>query len=206
MKLPWMSRSDRRRWKAASTLAELGQLMALWLEGAIGSRPGYQPRYGPDEETAELIPTLVACNRAGFVTDVSQPGLEGDAWDGSPWNQRAAVQGFIGDEDLLHRVMDAAQSAGLQVIVHGPGFTDLAGPTIVTTWDGEDYTAFGEKIPARHLRVMFGGCNRRAVRAVSGSWQVAIIDPVWGRDDVLWPALDAAIGRTAATKSPEVAA
>ncbi|MFV8127518.1 DUF6919 domain-containing protein [Streptomyces syringium] len=201
-----MSRSDRRRWRAADTLAELGELMALWLEGEIASRPGYQPCYGPGEELAGLVPTLAACSRAGFVVLDGQDGVEGDAWDGAPWNQRAAVQGFIDDEALLHRVLDAARSAGLQSIVHGPGFTDLAGPTIVTTWDGQDYTAFGEKIRPGYLRRIFEGCNRRALRAVVGAWQVTLVDPVWGRDDVLWPALDAALGRSAAASSPEAAA
>ncbi|MGW1620979.1 DUF6919 domain-containing protein, partial [Streptomyces sp. NPDC002172] len=35
-----MSRSDRRRWRSARTISDLGELMALWLEGTIASRPG----------------------------------------------------------------------------------------------------------------------------------------------------------------------
>ncbi|GAA3372255.1 hypothetical protein GCM10017744_103040 [Streptomyces antimycoticus] len=51
MPLPWMSRADRRRWKSARTVLDLGWLMARWLEGEIASRPGYQPRFGPDKES-----------------------------------------------------------------------------------------------------------------------------------------------------------
>ncbi|GGZ19658.1 DUF6919 domain-containing protein [Streptomyces nitrosporeus] len=40
LRIPWMSRADRRRWRSARTVADLGELMALWLEGEIASRPG----------------------------------------------------------------------------------------------------------------------------------------------------------------------
>jgi hypothetical protein len=32
-----------------------------WLEGTIASIPTAMPGYGPDEETADLIPVLAAC-------------------------------------------------------------------------------------------------------------------------------------------------
>ncbi|MGW9411848.1 DUF6919 domain-containing protein [Streptomyces diastaticus] len=39
-----MSRADSHRWRAARTPADLSDLMALWLEGGLASRPGYEPR------------------------------------------------------------------------------------------------------------------------------------------------------------------
>ncbi len=42
---PKMSRTDRRAWKQARTLAELGELTARWLEGDIASQPGYMPNW-----------------------------------------------------------------------------------------------------------------------------------------------------------------
>jgi hypothetical protein len=44
-RLPWMSRADRRRWKSARTLADVGELTAPWLPGEISSLAGYAPRY-----------------------------------------------------------------------------------------------------------------------------------------------------------------
>ncbi|WP_157881130.1 DUF6919 domain-containing protein [Streptomyces griseoruber] len=82
MQLPWMSWSDRRRWRSAHTVADLGELMALWLEGELRSWPGYMPGCGPDEETTHLIPSLAALNRAGFLTIASQPGETGTATTG----------------------------------------------------------------------------------------------------------------------------
>jgi len=101
LRLPWMSRSDRRRWRSARTVSDLGELMALWLEGKIASRPGYQPRYGPEDETAHLVPTLAALCRAGYVTTQSQPGLVGTGTDGLWWEQRAAVELVVTDPRLV---------------------------------------------------------------------------------------------------------
>jgi len=90
-----MTPEDSERWGTARTLTDLGELTAQWLEGKIGSVPGTMPGCGPDEETAELIPVLAACNRAGFVTVVSQPGEEPAlGYDGQIWTQRAALEGF----------------------------------------------------------------------------------------------------------------
>ncbi|MET9556100.1 hypothetical protein [Streptomyces sp. NPDC006645] len=77
-----MSRNERQRWRAPQSVAGLGEPMALWLEGRIRSWPGYAPRYGPEEETTHLIPTLVALNRTGFVTVGSQPSQVGLGVDG----------------------------------------------------------------------------------------------------------------------------
>ena len=71
-----MDPEDAARWRAARTLADLGELTAQWLEGKIASIPAVVPGCGPGEETAELIPVLAACNRAGYVTTVSRPGEE----------------------------------------------------------------------------------------------------------------------------------
>lgn len=116
--LPWMSRSDRRSWRSARTISDLGELMALWLEGKIASRPGYQPRYGPDDETAHLVPTLAALCRAGYVTTCSQPGFAGTGADGLWWEQRAAAELVVTDPALVHRLVDAAYAAGLSVRIN----------------------------------------------------------------------------------------
>ncbi|MEU1778130.1 hypothetical protein ABZ545_01430 [Streptomyces abikoensis] len=192
VKLPWMSRGDRRRWESARTLTDLGELMALWLEGELGSRPGYAARFGPDEETAALVPVLAACCRAGFMTEQSQPGESDTAFDGRPWVQRAAVSGFLSDSRLLERVRRSAEGAGLQVIAGTAQGRDKA--VVVTRWDGRDHTAFGETMRPRDLRYVFQGCSRQAVDALVAAWQVTVIDPVWGRDSLLWPVLAGAVG------------
>jgi hypothetical protein len=61
---------------------------------------------------------------------------------------------------------------------------------------GEAVTRFSVRLPRRHLRdphVGYGICHSDAVAALYRAWQVTVIDPVWGRDDVLWPALEQAV-------------
>lgn len=183
-----MGLKDRRRWKTARTFADLCQLMALWTEGQIKTWPGHLG--GPDPETTALVPTLAACNRTGYLTTCSQPGLRGPGYDGLLWEQCAAVEGFIADEQLLTRLRSAAVSAGLTVVVHGGGRS--VGPKkgiTATRRDSRDYTRFGMRLDRRHLTQQWPGIHRDAFRQVAAAWQVAIIDPKWGRDDRLWPVL-----------------
>jgi hypothetical protein len=115
-----MSPKDAERWRAARTLAGLGELTARWLEGKIESIPTVWPGCGPDEQTTDLIPVLAACNRVGYGTTVSQPGEEpAPGYDGRLGTQRAAVQGFASaDAAAAHRACTAATP--LIVLVTGP--------------------------------------------------------------------------------------
>lgn len=186
---------DRRRWKSAGTFAELGELMVLWLEGQIETWPGHDG--GPDPETTALIPTLAACNRAGYLTSQSQPGQSGPGFDGLLWEQRAAVEGFIADARLLTRLCDAADGADLMVIVHSAGGVST-GPregVTVTLRDGRDYTGFGMRLDGRHLACQWPGVAREPFREIAAAWQVTLIDPEYGRNDRLWPVLDQ-VGRS----------
>lgn len=116
-----MSRSDRTTWHAATTLPELGEITARWLERTVTSHPGTPAGYGPDPETEALVPVLARLCRAGFVTDGSQPGMaaEGEASGGSG-EQRAAVDAFCTAE-TASRVRVAAEAAGLLVVDVQPG-------------------------------------------------------------------------------------
>ena len=183
-----MNRTDRRRWASARTLADLGELTAQWLEGSIASQPGYAPGCGPDPETADLIPVLAACNRAGFVTDSSQPGAVGPGWD-----QRAAAEGFASPQDA-ERLRAVAQDAGLLVRVQQPTRWrySRAWAFPVTTSGTRYVTCFAVRLPRRHIRdahLGYGICHPDAVGAICRARQVAVIDRDWGRNDRLWPAL-----------------
>ncbi|NUL14497.1 DUF6919 domain-containing protein [Streptomyces lunaelactis] len=197
IRLPWMSRADRKRWQSARTLADLGQHLAAWLEGDIKSWPGYQPNYGPDVETAELIPVLARLNRAGYITDSSQPGID-ETEAGHHWRQRAAVTGFIDDEDLLEDLSAAAIDAGLLVLIHRPEPSITLDGYRVTRLDGQPHTVFGGYVSLRDLRCMWPVINRQAFGALAGAAQLTIVDPRWGSDDRLWRALDNAITHPAA--------
>ncbi|MEV5440799.1 hypothetical protein AB0K80_33070 [Streptomyces sp. NPDC052682] len=192
MKLPWMSRADRRLWKSAKTVADLGELMARWLKGEIASRPGYQPRFGPDEETAHLVPTLAALCRAGYVTTCSQPGFAGTGADGLWWEQRAAVELVVTDPALLHRLLGAVRAAGMLVRVNDHrrgGVQDQ--PVVVTTRDGEPVTAFGGRIRRADMAIQWPGLDRKLYDQVAHGTYVSIAAPEYGpAGERLWVVLD----------------
>jgi hypothetical protein len=190
-----MNRADRRTWATARTLADLGELTAQWLEGKLPSVPGYCG--APDDETLPLVPVLARLNRAGFVTDCSQPGEIDGEYD---CEQRAAVQGYA-DHYLTSTLSLTAHAAGLLTVLFGPAelprWRYRYGKAVtVTRVNGQHFTGFGVQIPRRHIRdahLGYGMCDRDAVDAIEAAWQVTLVDPEWGRESLLWDVLDAAL-------------
>jgi len=171
-----MSRSDRRTWRAARTLPDVAGRVALWLTGGIDSLPGYQPRYGPDRETAGIIPALVALNMAGYVTTCSQPGLDGDL------RQRAAVEGLIEDPATLATITARAERAGLIVAT---GAARIA----VTRWNDRPITWFGG-MDDHDDDAQWGVLHPDARAAMGAAVHIAIVAPEYGpAGDRLWAAL-----------------
>ena len=198
--LPWMPRSDRRAWQSARTLADLGHLMALWLEGEISSWPGYAPSWGPDDETTDLVPTLAALCRTGFVTTGSQPGDTGPGVDGRMYQQRAAVDGLVTDRDLYDRIVSAAHTAGLLVTAHDPRTGTHGEPIDATRADGVTVTTFGTRLNRRALRTIWPArlIGTDAFTAVTSAVQLTVAAPEYGAPGQrLWDVLDAVTGRTA---------
>ncbi|WP_143659385.1 hypothetical protein [Streptomyces sp. MP131-18] len=178
-----MTRLDRQ-WRDARTLTDLGHATALWLEGGLRRHPnGYDT---PAAETRSLIPTLAAANRAGYVTDQSQPGGVGPGSGRAWWEQRAAVDGWIADPRLLGRLLAAARRDGLIASTGGK-------PIVVTRRNGEPHTDFGGDIPPRHLRGIWRGVHPAAIDEIQRATHLALIDPAWGPSDRLWGAIDKAV-------------
>ncbi|WP_189852339.1 DUF6919 domain-containing protein [Streptomyces omiyaensis] len=186
-----MSIRDRRRWKNAATWTEVGELMARWLEGEIASRPGYAARYGPDEETEHLVPTLAAACRAGYITTVSQPGEAGTTWE-----QRAAVTGLVTDPGLLDRLTAAALAEGLVARVDDHTAETYSEPYIVTTVDGEPFTAFGGYLDRANLTLVeWRGLRPELVEQAATGVYLTLAAPEWGAaGERLWPLLDRVTG------------
>jgi hypothetical protein len=193
--------ADRARWAGARSLADLGELTALWLEGEILHQPGYADpdpgeEPGPDPETTRLVPLLAACCRAGYITTASQPGRT--SWRGTgDWDQRAAVEGFC-DAGVMLKLTEAAYAAGLFVILHGPAtlprWRNRQGQSMtVTTSRGRPFTGFGVQLSRSHLRdphLGYGECHPDAVSAVTSAYQLTLIEPEWGQNSKLWPVLE----------------
>ena len=60
--------------------------------------------------------------------------------------------------------------------------------------DGEQETTwFGGAMSRADIEdedTSFGACHPDAIKAIFSGWQVTIVDPEWGRNDVLWPVLE----------------
>jgi hypothetical protein len=185
-----MSPEDRERWRSARTLADLGELTAQFLEGKLQETPTHLGP--PDAETGPLIPVLAAANRAGFVTHMSQPGIPRDKHG---FAQRADVSGYAAPAAFA-RLMTAA--SGTDLIVTAARALDESeerrfGPFFAITLDeGEECTWDGLAVSRSIMASDYGReCHPAVIRELADAWQVTLIDPVWGRNDVLWPVLEA---------------
>ncbi|MFC9916665.1 DUF6919 domain-containing protein [Streptomyces sp. NPDC127197] len=183
-----MRRTDRRAWGAARSFEDLARLTADWLEGRLTGHPNGH-HTGPDPETMPLVPVLAACNRGGILTENSQPG-ELAEHQGLLWHQRAYVTGFAGPS-LAGVVNELARQNGLLTRVYMPTGRRLldSGAVDVTRWGDRINTGVGDRLPPRAVRQVFPGCHSDTVREVVEAWQVTIVDPEWGRNDLLWPTL-----------------
>lgn len=165
-------------WQSARDLLDLGELTAQWLEGRIDYLPAYGG--GPDPETADLVPALATANRAGFVTHFSQPGVPITEGCG----QRAAVGGFCG-EALANRIQTVVLGTDLVALVTSPGQANMI--QIPITLDcGEAFTWLGGQLDEENLEFFYSEDCPKALDALKAAWQVEMLDPVWGRDDLLW--------------------
>jgi len=198
-----MSNADRQAWQSARTLGDLGELTARWLEGSVASVPGYCCR--PAEETEHLVPVLAKLNRTGFVTTGSQPGEVFGVDDLG--RHRAAVEGFA-SWAVAEAIETAAVHADLIAVVHDPvtlpRWRYYRGEAVIVTKIGDrDFTGFGVQLPRRHIRdahLGYGICHPDAVDALCEAWQVTVIDPQWGRPDVLWQVLAEAVSPAGGTR------
>jgi hypothetical protein len=160
-----MTAADASRWAAARTLPDLAALCIAWLDGDVSETPLYEGP--PCEDKASLAAVLTAVNRAGYVTDnASRAGSDESGED--VWN--AWIEGFAGD----------ATEARLREAVRGTSLTYGAyrRPGPLRGGIAEDWDAWMDLCPS-------------ALHVLYRAWYVVIEDPRPGRDDLLWPALEA---------------
>jgi hypothetical protein len=171
---------DRAVWREATSLKELGELMAQWVEGKITYQPAYFAQ-APADETAELVEVLAGVNRAGLVTTFSQPGR--------PWvdgrGQRASIDGFC-TKNEISALQRLTLGTDLILIVFSPG-CQTGGQVPVTVMNGGECTWLGLPLDGSDIDDYYHPdlCDR-GIRAIREAWQIHLIDTVWGRNDLLW--------------------
>jgi hypothetical protein len=172
------------QWAEADSVEGLQELTALFVEGRLRTHPQYAGA-AVDDETADLVGALAAVNRGGFLTDCSQPGDIGDGWA-----QRAMVSGYC-TEATLDALLAGCLATDLMVLGLPPGFTFGARVCVSRQGQAESMWTgyFQDPVEAFlsdsvHLRAELGEL-----------WCVDILDPVWGRNDVLWQTVVAALAQ-----------
>lgn len=170
-------------WASAQSLPDLADATVFFLEGHLQQTPTH---LGPlDTETAELVPTLVSMNRAGFITTCSQPGQ----LDPPSSAQRAFVEGFC-DETTAASLEVGLLLEDLVVVTFEPGSN--AGSSISVTMDDFEPFTFMGRHSAEELDHFRNG-HPDLDAALDAAWTVQIFDPVWGRNDRLWPLVSGAL-------------
>lgn len=181
---------DREVWRQATTLAAAGELTARWLEGRSQYQAGTLAP-GFDDETGPIAGQLAEINRSGFFTKESQPGLVADA----RLKQREYVTGFCSAESARLLLQLSAQTEFIAV-AHAPG--EAGSASIPVTLDGDEIvTVLGtSETPAEseQIRDWAEESNETLALLLADSWYVEVLDPLWGRNQHLLPAVLDALG------------
>lgn len=191
-------------WREARTLRDLGELTASYLLGGLN----YHPCYGgpPDQETAAISGVLAECNRHGFVTDFSQPGVP---LDEQGCGQRAAVTGYAVEVTAM-QVAALTVHTDLVVLAFPPG-VDRGCQIPVTVSEFYPSCWIGASSGLEELECFAQACQGAALSALGQAWYVCAFDPQWGREAYLWDHLVRALrepqvtnGRFTAAPSPDL--
>lgn len=172
-----MNRHDRKAWKAARTLDDLGELVIRWMNGEIKETPSHMG--GPCAETIPLIPELAVMNRGGFITTNSSRADIGTEDEQSAW-----VCGFAADA-TLPSLRDTAAGTPLELGACRRCWHECERSGLWWRCPWADELGFwSERCPA--LAATLECC-----------WLVSVYDPEPGRNDLLWGTLTHALTRSA---------
>lgn len=183
----------KREWAATRTIEDHARLVVAWLNGAHRFLPGYAGPPAP--ETLLIRDALISINRGGLVTFGSQPGLRS-----AEVEQRAFLDAY-GSPETVRGVARAAAAAGLWVDTDGagPGVRTMPSDRVPVTFDtatAEAFTTAGLWLPRDDFPVW----DPEAVRwhpESRSAWEsaalIVVVDPVLGRNDMLWSVVVSAL-------------
>ena len=173
-------------WQESETFEGLCELNARFMEGKIRFIPGCSGE-GLDAESEPIAPYLAAFNRAGFLTVVSQPGL-----DEGYSKQRAFVEGFACEATAL-RIERLSLCSDLYIYVAGAGESGGCRTTVTIdhlrphAWAGD--AALDETGLVVDMQGYEAVCSDSAMEDLKQTCFVSVIDLCWGRTKYLWDTL-----------------
>ncbi|SFK74625.1 DUF6919 domain-containing protein [Geodermatophilus ruber] len=174
--------AEHQDWATTTSVVDVGQLVAQWLEGTRRWIPTYIGSTPHPETRGHIRDALARVNRAGWVTDSSQPGLRH-----SGLRQRAYVSGIAAP--ALTRYAEHLSSDSDVVVLRAVRLPELSPEInlVVTVRDGQPATWLGNWAPPDRDVLLYAPLPPAAASAVRSAEALQVFDPVWGRDDVLWP-------------------
>jgi hypothetical protein len=194
------------QWTEAATLTDIGECFARYLEGSLPYTPSLA-RFFP--ETVPLVPLLARLNRSGkVITSCSQPACTPDdrSWDGLMAWQRAAIDGYVAP-NYIGEVASLLGAIGCELSVSPPGAlqrlaTMLASRDPKSSHPDGDMSYFGYVHSQEEIAEFYGskhtpwddcddipGLHPDGIKLLQDCYQISVVDPEWGRNSVLWPAL-----------------
>lgn len=173
----------RLSWARAGSFEELCELGARFIEGRSSSFPGWGAAC-LDEESRPLATRLARLNRAGFWTLASQPGCA-QGVDGC--EQRAFVLGFAREREARRWLV--LERRGLRVRQFVRGARGRAGVAVTRKHDRARVLA-GQQAFEAELELLAGVTGSAARAELERCVYCSVWDPVWGREELLWSALD----------------
>jgi hypothetical protein len=177
LKRDTMAEADARFWREPTNVRELALVGALYIRGYLRSQPAYQPGAPVDDETFDLIPALVAANRAGFFTTGSQPGDD-------EHDMKAYVTGFA-DEPTMLALRNLLLDSGLDYRIRRTS----AGSDHDNEYSNRRIR-WGVDSPS-NVESFYGTvCNEQAVEALLDAYQIVIEDPEVGNNARVWRLLE----------------
>ncbi|MCA9001435.1 MAG: hypothetical protein KDB61_05900 [Planctomycetes bacterium] len=195
---PWQSGYDAcvdsvtrerawQRWQKATSYRELCLLAVEFLDGDLPAFPGWMAP-DIDEETDPWVPQLVAANQRGFLTTASQPGgCPPLSHDALPWRQRAFVVGFA-PAGLVEELR--GQVKGTRLSLFDFESSAAGGEPIGVLQQGPRESLFvGTGEGPAELAIFAEFVSPAALRELAETRYLCLVDPEWGRDDLLWPIL-----------------
>ncbi len=176
-----------QRWQNATSFKDLCDLAIEFLDGDLPAFPGWMAP-DIDEETDDWVPELVAANERGFLTTASQPGACPElSHDGLPWSQRAFVVGFASPALVAEL---RAQVQGTRLDLLDFALDESGGEAMAAARHGErEYLFVGTAEGPAELEVFAQRLGPEAMSSLAQTRYVCLIDPEWGRDDLLWAIL-----------------
>lgn len=124
---------------------------------------------------------ISAISRLGYLTEFSQPGV--------PGSPRASVAGFC-ERSQGECLASLSLSSDLVVVSEYPG-VEATYEVPITQDQGRTFTI----LAGRPILDPSCGFHPQTLSALSNCLYVSIVDPCWGRNDLLWTSVIAALKR-----------